>query len=674
MSCRSVEHPRGATISCSVHPGPHIALPQDAEVSVLDDGTLHVVTTCSSSEHRCEEHPGEDPYILWYVAGSPGYNPPTAPPDTNDCVNLRPYATGSTPGPIPNPNNIDSRPGSPYPVVTRHWPTPNISYYINVPAAVPAAANAIELPQPPPLMAIPIYTYAEFSADIQTIMNSVANQPNVAINSCTLLGITTTDYDTTPTPFLGGAAQSTGPSQGEFQWQACAGGPTLDGLNEFIFLRARPLGRSVGGLTSMNVDPTTGEILECDVIYEGLNPLIAWGPLVAGVPIVPFSTGLPHEIGHFFGLDHTNLHPGGMGPIFPPPGTPPSRAVYPTLDNIPSMAAAFVIGCPGSRVTTPWTQDDIAGLAAIYPVNELSAPGVTPIKRPLINDFGRIIGSVTAAGGSVFGSNVFPLRRLPDPGYGLPMMAGTPSVGTISGTARRLGSVVGSVDTQTMALTTGDFQIDGIAQADYDIVVEPLGSLGLLGATPVGTSFGEWWFDPFINPTNNVPALVPNGQVNRISLNPIGGFPQVSSLQVIPGTVIVIATPIDVSPGSGNTLEAVSRPLVDIQPRIVRPVAPSLVTVTVTHNISGYVPASPGVPGSTPLLKLTVTWNGTPVRLGFSSSAPAPVAPPQVGLYTTVYQFLVSSNMRFPAVVEAFVTEVPIAGIAAVVGRGEVRY
>ncbi len=234
MSCRSVEHPRGATIACSVHPGPHIALPRDAEVSVLDDGTLHVVTTCSSSEHRCEEHPGEDPYILWYVAGSPGYNPPTAPPDTNDCVNLRPYATASTPGPVPNPNNIDATPGSPYPVVTRHWPTPNIGYYINIPPVPdPNILNA-----GPDGMGgtIPVYTYAQFSADVQSIMGSVANLPNVGINSCTLLGTTATNYDTTITPFVGGAAQSTGPSQGEFQWQSCAGGPTLDGLNEFIFL------------------------------------------------------------------------------------------------------------------------------------------------------------------------------------------------------------------------------------------------------------------------------------------------------------------------------------------------------------------------------------------------------------------------------------------------------
>ncbi len=665
-ACGTSEHPLAAAFTCTIHAGPHLALPREAEVDVLDDGTLHVVLACGYDHHTASGT--EDPYVLWFVAGAPGFNPPTAGPDVYDCVTLRPYASAWQGGAIPNPNNIDTTPGSPYPVVTRHWPTNLISYFINVPIGSTLATD-IFFSTPGPQIT---YTYQQFSNDVQAIMNSVATNPTINIASCILSGLTNTDYDTTPVTFAGNTAQSV-PSQGELLWSACAGGPTLNGTNEFIFLQFRRLGRSLGGLTSMNLDPATGNILECDVIFEARSGVPTWGfsPMPNG-NLVPFSTGLPHEIGHFFGLDHTNLHPGGPNPVGPAPGAPASRAFFPTLDAIPSMAAGFVPVCPTSRAVAPWTPDDLAGLAAIYPVGSLTAG-----KRHAINDTGRIRGTVISAGAGVFGANLFLISRPLGSAPNVAVAAGAPIVGTISGTARlTAASITGVQDTVLTLPGSGDFVLEGIPAGNYDLVPEPLSTLSMVATGP-GSPFGEWWYDAFINPVNNLTTVLANGPVSRVSGTPVVGGTAIDSLQVIAGTDIQLNSPIDVGPGAADTVENVSRPLIDIKPRTNVPPPGSLVSVTVQHNFSTYVPAGQGGPLVPPLAKVAVTWNGTPMRLTLVSSTPVPPpGGPGMGLYITTYRFSVPATATLPAIVQASAIEMGTGpfGATAVYGFGEVRY
>ena len=100
-------------------------------------------------------------------------------------------------------------------------------------------------------------------------------------------------------------------------------GPTGNGFNEIIFLQNRAL---VGApaMASMDLDPVTGAILECDVIFD-VNTFVYF-PGVPGGVLPNQTTAYVHEIGHFFGLDHTNLHPGNpqIGNVFPSAVSPTS--------------------------------------------------------------------------------------------------------------------------------------------------------------------------------------------------------------------------------------------------------------------------------------------------------------------------------------------------------------
>ena len=446
-------------------------------------------------------------------------------------------------------------------------------------------------------------------------------------------------------------------------------GPTGNGFNEIIFLRNRSVGN--GGFCSMDFNAQTGAIIECDVVFDTQSFMS--GSLL-GLPNE--TTAFAHEIGHMFGLDHTNLHPGGFLANAPLPITPG----YPRRSWMSYTGAA--LECPGMVgavarfagfdmvLNTPLHKDERAGLARIYPVQN---PAYN--KDPLINTTATIRGRLhNPPPGKVgrFGDNVFLIQR------GLGMLGAAsppdttnpfPGVGTISGTARiAITDVVGTADIVTSELSSGAFEIIGIPAAvpsgtvagtQYDIIAEDLGFSGLTG----GGTYGEWYYEPFMNPLKNLisPMLYQtrhysNDGIYFTAPGPVvdpawvgGPNPVVGSYSVVPGTIIDIGTITHTLAGFGSTADATSRPLVYIVER-TRPPATGVVTLlslsnfpvnlqTASLTVNG-VPFNLALTGTGislntttyPLVTLTIPANhaqflpsiGTPARLVFTLSETGP--------------------------------------------------
>jgi hypothetical protein len=531
------------------------------------------------------------------------------------------------------------------------------------------------------------YTYAQWASDVQAIMASVAALATVNVTA-TYQGQTNTDYEPQiiPTPATP-VSIITNPS-GEFTWDTNANcpvvGPTGDGVNEFIFLRRftdYQLGQVSGGLTSMIVKTSNGLIGECDVIWEtgGTNANALWGGILPANQLAPqASTGLPHEIGHFFGLDHSNLHRGGAnlnyGPINLPgggPPAPPSQGIlYGAPNEIPAMASGFSRGmgpAPApNRVANPWTQDDRVGLATLYPVTAGISAGTT--KAPLDNTTATIQGVVildpdTEGASGIFGMNVYVIPRPSTTPFGSLPPPGPPPTGTLSGLAR-LGpfSVVGAQDTMTGAICSGEFRIAGIpanpspaAPLEYDVFVEPLESIAL-----TNTNFAEWFVDGTINPLLNFYNPLPSAVARLSNRGAGGGVPLcVGSLEVRPGTVITLTTPIALIAIPGNLSENVSRPVIDIAIGTAALTATTLsTTVTVEHNNPTLANIGATVNGASQTLSSTgLTWNNCSQ---FSSR------------YTSTYT-LSATGVNFPATVTVTAIESPF-GFPTVPGTTTVTF
>jgi hypothetical protein len=151
-----------------------------------------------------------------------------------------------------------------------------------------------------------------------------------------------------------------------------------------------------------------------------------------------------HELGHFFGMDHSGVVGAIMFPVAP-------------------------------TVETQLSDDDVAGITSIYPA---SSDGGTPVCP---SGMARISGHVTLGGTAVFGAHV----------YGEPIGA---SAG-FGGNIRR--SPIG-----TLTLPDGSYQIACMPTGTYVVVAEPLDGpvmnsdvswAGTFGKSAVQTNFTTRW-------------------------------------------------------------------------------------------------------------------------------------------------------------------------------------
>ncbi len=672
------------------HAGKHLRTSPGASVTLLPSGLVHIVESCGgySKKHTNADNTqeGDDPYMLWYVMAAPSA---TGLPGTGGlpCSAAAPYAEApySLDG-TPNPNNPD--PTGAFSLVTRHWPAGvQVPYIVNIPPSAAQVADIFAGPGGVPLLGAP-YTQQMFANDIDALMNGVNTLHTANVPTAVRVNYPSTPTDPTPTYTSPGSVITT---SGQFIWSLACGGPTGNGLNEFVFLPTvsgipQLLGGAVGGLSSMLVNPKTGVISECDTIFES-DPS-AWGGLLTQT-----NSGLAHEVGHFWGLDHTNLHPGG--PTANPTGVPflPTlRALYSKdFNDVPAMTASFTrtLYTPAAlappygvsarnRVSNPWLQDDIAAFSILYPVTSIASS----TKTPLINETASIVGSVTHAASS-FGHNIFVVNDVGVAPLTLPPV-GTPWVGTVSGTYRSgPQSVTGVSDTIAGAPCTGEFRLDGIpvsAPRNFALCVEPLGSLGFGGGTlPATASFGEWWYESILNMLNLPPVLV-SGSVAyvgywNISATTLPALP-VSSMRMAPGTIIRLPGAIDMNTVS-NVLQSVpvSRPLVEVFPRNSLPLGGTL-TITVSHNRAAAGIGTVGSSNPFPLQSLTCKWKGTQLPTSFVSSTNAP-GPAGGTMRVSVYSVAIPANLPQPATVTVLALEVPdlaYPSIASVVGENQVCY
>jgi hypothetical protein len=601
---------------------PHILASADATLTMLPDGMVHIV------EPMCRDG-SPQPSVLWFcMQSSASCNPcPFAP-------YLLPYTPPSTP-PMGYPNpNLPSPVNTIHPNVARHWRSPP-TYYVNIPGG--AANSNMDIFN---FAGAPLggpYTYGEFAWEVAYSLAKYGSAQNTAGSPVLPPPGTLPPHPCNPTmppvmgsvntsiyAIFGGITSATygtplvQPSMTGLLWTTANGGPTGDGVSEFLFSRANLPG---GGLTSMIMNPAKGWILECDVLFgagtSGQWPSRLGGtgcpsslPCLVGGP--GWTTAIPHEVGHFFGSDHTNLHsghaPGGPSACFPAngPGNPPTLNAAPaSLSSFSSFATypemAAVITWVNYWRTDPNSlsnshMDEASGMAELYPIPSPGPQGSSPQALPAINTHGRIEGNVAynptpGTTQLLFGANVLPIQ----------LNTGTAFVGRISGTGRlhpHVG-IVGAINTAMGIQTSGEFRIERVGGSSsgrpFKLVVEPLGSLGIETLPSPSFAFSEWFYDPGFNPTINTlvcpniqHSLIPNGltypNINTGSPYGAPGTLSLGSLFVAPGTVLQLN--LNMSNGL-NLPEPVSRPVVTIDQRTGRPVpfnAAQQIVATVIHD------------------------------------------------------------------------------------------
>lgn len=182
-----------------------------------------------------------------------------------------------------------------------------------------------------------------------------------------------------------------------------------------------------------------GQILDADIFF---NPAVSYSTNQSGPPanVTDLQTVATHEIGHFFGMDHSGVVRAIMFPFAPP-------------------------------IERTLSYDDVAGMSQIYPK---TAPDVAT---------GAITGTVRLTDGSaVFGAHVFANSTTNADPYG--------------GALRK--TPIGA-----MTLPDGTYRIAGVPPDSYTVAAEPFdqpvtntdisGFAGAFGRNSVQTNFTTRW-------------------------------------------------------------------------------------------------------------------------------------------------------------------------------------
>ncbi|MDE3136446.1 MAG: matrixin family metalloprotease [Acidobacteriota bacterium] len=156
-----------------------------------------------------------------------------------------------------------------------------------------------------------------------------------------------------------------------------------------VFAATAP-GQTIGSTTSS----FSGQILEADILFrnDGQVTFATPGALAANPGSYDLESILTHELGHFFGLEHSPIWSAVMTPFAPPPGTywgPRPTATTPDA---------------------PLSDDDRTGLRVLYPdPNDTTDVGVITGRVVPANPLALAGLPATAAGEyvtGIFGANV----------------------------------------------------------------------------------------------------------------------------------------------------------------------------------------------------------------------------------------------------------------------------
>lgn len=486
-----------------------------------------------------------------------------------------------------NPASISS----PHANITRHWTSPP-EYKIVVPPNLNGDMSKFISTSFPGLGTS--YRWSEWIDFVQRVFDRYASIETADI-SAIYTGTIVGEYRNSQKSFPAGLWGESSFIWAEDLSNPATSGPTGNGVNEIIFTNVDDAAQTLffsGGLASMLVDPQDGRILECDILVSAATIFAGY----AADSVRPEEwTALPHEVGHFFGLDHTNLHSGqsfeSVFPTFPlaadysgleiPVGqTNKLERIYkyPVSDihilddtnNIVGLTFPDTVGLI-SWIGTGFSNevdislldvhpDDAVALSKIYPVAMPSPPQVSPKKTPLINKTARIIGrQLDTSDVGMYGSN-----HVVVPEGMSQSEEAFPFHGTLSSTARLSVSDGDQINSNWPFLTgtsllgfggTGDFSLDGLPAGTYDDenpVAYEMGieriSQGLFGGR--GNFGGEWNNDfPITSFYTGNPLSASLTNASRflaLARSDVGaqfGVQEteiVSGLRVVPGSVVAL--------------------------------------------------------------------------------------------------------------------------------------
>jgi Matrixin len=224
-----------------------------------------------------------------------------------------------------------------------------------------------------------------------------------------------------------------------------------------------------------------GQILEADILFrkDGQVTFATPGVLASNPNSYDLESLLIHELGHFFGLDHSVVWRAAMFPFAPPPGT--------FLGERPSSSAP----------DAPLADDDRTGVRALYPdPNDTVHVGTIQGHVVPANPFALARLTATSANRPVtgiFGAHVVAVNA----------DAGTVVAGALAGWSCDPANPPPSFD--------GGYRIERLAVGQtYEIYAEPL-----LGVVQPGSMAGA--FANLCSTTNSTPCLPPPVDTNFAS-------------------------------------------------------------------------------------------------------------------------------------------------------------